>query len=116
MPPNFNSFKMALIFCPDCGKEVSDSALSCPHCAFPLNRLKSNAMYPTIQNSQLVVAGYIVVFLSLFLLPIIFMITGIVIGIINITKGTAGHGILQIILAIIFGLIGTFMGILSLLF
>jgi len=107
---------MALIFCPDCGKEVSDSAITCPHCAFPLNRLKSNAMYPAIQNNQLVVAGYIVVFLSLFILPIIFMITGIVIGIINITKGASGHGILQIILALIFGILGTFMGILSLLF
>lgn len=107
---------MALIFCPDCGNEVSDSALSCPHCAYPLSRLKSNAIYPAIQNSQLVVAGYIVVFLSLFILPIIFMITGIVIGIINITKGASGHGILQIILALIFGILGMCMEFLSLLF
>jgi endogenous inhibitor of DNA gyrase (YacG/DUF329 family) len=107
---------MALIFCPDCGKEVSDSAITCPHCAYPLNRIKSNAMYPLVQNNQLVVAGYIVVFLSLLILPIIFMISGIVIGVINITKGSSGHGILQIILALIFGIIGTFMGILSLIF
>ena len=107
---------MALIFCPDCGKEVSDSASNCPNCAYPLNRLKSNTMSPAILNNQLVVAGYVVVFLSLLILPIIFMITGIVIGIINISKGASGHGILQIILALIFGILGTFMGILSLLF
>lgn len=104
---------MALIFCPDCGKEVSDSAITCPHCAFPLNRIKSNATYHAIQSNQLVVAGYIVVFLSLLILPIIFMITGIVIGVINITKGSSGHGILQIILALIFGILGTFISILS---
>lgn len=105
---------MALIFCPDCGKEVSDSALTCPHCAFPLNKLRSSTFYPAIHNNHLVIAGYIVVFLSLFILPIIFMITGIVLGIINITKGFTSHGILQIILALIFGILGTFLSVLSL--
>lgn len=27
---------MALITCPECGREVSDRATSCPACAFPL--------------------------------------------------------------------------------
>lgn len=27
---------MALIACQECGKSVSDRALSCPHCGFPL--------------------------------------------------------------------------------
>ena len=27
---------MALIKCPDCGREVSDRATGCPHCARPL--------------------------------------------------------------------------------
>lgn len=27
---------MALILCPECKKEISDKALSCPHCGFPL--------------------------------------------------------------------------------
>jgi predicted amidophosphoribosyltransferase len=27
---------MALIYCPECNKEVSDKALSCPHCGMPL--------------------------------------------------------------------------------
>ena len=29
---------MALIKCPDCGREVSDRADKCPSCAFPLNQ------------------------------------------------------------------------------
>ena len=28
---------MALIKCPECGKEISDKALSCPNCGFPMN-------------------------------------------------------------------------------
>lgn len=27
---------MALINCPECGKEISDKAASCPHCGYPL--------------------------------------------------------------------------------
>lgn len=31
---------MALIKCPECGKEISDLAVSCPNCGFPLENLK----------------------------------------------------------------------------
>lgn len=27
---------MAIIKCPECGKEISDKATSCPNCGFPL--------------------------------------------------------------------------------
>ena len=27
---------MALIVCPECGKQVSDQAESCPHCGYPV--------------------------------------------------------------------------------
>ena len=30
---------MALIKCPECNKEISDQAISCPHCGFPLSKL-----------------------------------------------------------------------------
>lgn len=36
---------MALISCPECGKEISDKALACPHCGNPMNQ-------PTQQNQQ----------------------------------------------------------------
>lgn len=29
---------MAIINCPECGKEISDKALSCPNCGYPLNQ------------------------------------------------------------------------------
>lgn len=29
---------MALIDCPECGKEISDKAASCPHCGNPINQ------------------------------------------------------------------------------
>jgi len=109
---------MALIFCPDCGKEVSESATNCPNCAYPLSKLKNQKpTYPPIyQNNQLVIAGYIAVILSFIIFPIFFMLIGIILGIINLTKGATGHGILQIILSLIFGILGTFLGILSIFF
>ena len=34
---------MALIKCPECGKEVSDKASACIHCGYPLAELANNA-------------------------------------------------------------------------
>ena len=34
---------MALINCPDCGKDVSDKAERCPNCSFPIFNLKTAA-------------------------------------------------------------------------
>ena len=31
---------MALINCPECGKEISDKATNCPHCGFPVQKEK----------------------------------------------------------------------------
>lgn len=33
---------MALIKCPECGKEVSDKAIACIHCGFPLQKVKKD--------------------------------------------------------------------------
>src|SRR5687768_8978595 len=35
------SFKMALIHCPDCEREVSSRAVACPQCAYPIHALTS---------------------------------------------------------------------------
>ena len=32
---------MALIKCPECGRDISDAAAACPMCGFPLDRLKT---------------------------------------------------------------------------
>ena len=33
---------MALIYCPECGKQVSDKANACIHCGYPLEELKAH--------------------------------------------------------------------------
>lgn len=33
---------MALIHCPECNKEISDNAITCPHCGYPLATVSSN--------------------------------------------------------------------------
>lgn len=38
---------MALIQCPECGKQVSDQAMACPECAYPLNKERSGTSLPT---------------------------------------------------------------------
>lgn len=35
---------MALITCPECGKQVSDSAEACPHCGYPIKKKLSEAV------------------------------------------------------------------------
>lgn len=35
---------MALIKCPECGREVSDRATVCPNCAYPIAETKNNSM------------------------------------------------------------------------
>ena len=44
---------MALINCPECGKEISDSAMNCPNCGYPMqvesastNKLKEDNKIP----------------------------------------------------------------------
>lgn len=34
---------MALVKCPECGKEISDKARKCPHCGYPLNEEKQKS-------------------------------------------------------------------------
>lgn len=41
---------MALINCFECGKEVSDKALSCPHCGIPFNKISVVTEINTLQE------------------------------------------------------------------
>ena len=43
---------MALINCPECGKEISDKAISCPNCGVPLKPTFQNTINQTINNSK----------------------------------------------------------------
>lgn len=43
---------MALIKCPECGKEVSDKAIACIHCGYPLDAANSSAVEPINTESR----------------------------------------------------------------
>lgn len=43
---------MPLINCPECGKQVSDKAPTCPNCAFPLNSISSNEATSDTEGTQ----------------------------------------------------------------
>ena len=122
---------MALIYCPECGTQVSDQAQACIKCSYPIYKLRSNinnqnnftqTNYPQSiaknkqtdeTNNGLIIAGYVVAFLSLLILPVILSIAGIVIGGITISKGQTGHGVAHILLSIFFGILGFIMGTLT---
>ena len=40
---------MALIECPECNKEVSDKAISCPHCGFPIADIQKTESQHTVK-------------------------------------------------------------------
>ena len=43
---------MPLINCPECGKQVSDKAPTCPNCGFPLNSISSNEASSDAEGTQ----------------------------------------------------------------
>lgn len=45
---------MALITCPECGKEVSDMAKMCPNCGYPINNNEDNVLKPDVENNIIV--------------------------------------------------------------
>lgn len=48
---------MALITCPECGREISDKAVSCPHCGYPLQTPQAETVRAPGYSVLLVVAG-----------------------------------------------------------
>lgn len=52
---------MAIIQCPECGKEVSDKTKSCIHCGYPLTK-KKNIPKKTI----MLIVGIIIILLVAF--------------------------------------------------
>lgn len=44
---------MALITCPDCGKQISDMCDTCPNCGRPINRMPAPTMQDFIEAQQI---------------------------------------------------------------
>lgn len=94
---------MALIKCPECEREISDQAPTCPHCGVPLKQTELNIT--TANESSTPVWGIIGIiaglgalilpyFVAVFLLPVSFIC-----GIVAYRKGQKQSGITTIILA-----------------
>ena len=81
---------MALIKCPECGKEISDKAKSCPHCGFPIEQKDNPTTKEESGNPLVVIAargsrGYQSFTISISVLLFIICAAGFVLSIIWIT-------------------------------
>ena len=72
---------MGMVYCRGCGKEIHESAPTCPICGATQ---QASQMPKANVSTGLLVSGYI----CAVLLPI----AGLVIGIIALVKGVVGHG------------------------
>ncbi len=55
---------MALIKCPECGKEISDKAVSCPNCGYPINRMEDLSINPAKGKNEDEISLYIIEILN----------------------------------------------------
>lgn len=63
---------MALVQCPECGKEISDQAISCPNCGYTMRKEENvaNAVAVPVKrapNKRLIVVACVVVLLAVVL-------------------------------------------------
>lgn len=49
---------MALIECPECGKEVSTTALNCPNCGYNINRIVEYCVACELNKKKMVLMHY----------------------------------------------------------
>ena len=63
---------MALIKCPECGKDVSTNAVACPHCGNPMNRPEKKYEYTETQVVKIRTLGRSTAALNKKLEPYIF--------------------------------------------
>ena len=59
---------MALIICPECGKRISDKALKCPACAYPINKGISPSIEEHSKSSNMKIPKKLVVIFSVCIL------------------------------------------------
>lgn len=91
---------MALIKCPDCGREFSDKAVSCPFCGCPINDARqvggiyeSNYAPPrTGMAIASMVLGIISLFTWLFFIGFLLAAIGLILGVISLLNNQSGKG------------------------
>ena len=92
---------MALITCPECKREISDTAKACQSCGFELNASKKqlcpkcNIEPIPIKKKQSVSSGGIIgALLFIIALPLLFinLLIGVVVIILALIVGTVGRG------------------------
>jgi uncharacterized membrane protein len=65
---------------------------------------------PESDKGNLIVIGYVMSVMPVLILPIVFTIVGVIMGVINMTKGKTGHGSAQIGISVFCGIMGTAIG------
>ncbi len=92
---------MALIKCPECQKEISDKAVSCPNCGCPISLLTNYSEdiatpEAEIKQSGLGIASFVLSIVALFLgnfdFKIMLCILSIVFGIASCLNRNKKHG------------------------
>ena len=53
---------MALITCPECGRQVSDAAISCPNCGFPIQKANNTKIRIKIDQDPVVPGSFIKIY------------------------------------------------------
>lgn len=93
-------------FCQECGAEISKKAVICPKCGVPTGQKEEKK-----DNSQgVLVAGFLLCFLSLFLFPPMVGLAAFVCGIIATVRGATLGGIFVMIFSLVCGTIGSIIG------
>ena len=75
------------MFCKACGNEVLDTSVICPKCG------SATGGNTPVDGKTMITTGWICTFL--------FPVVGLIIGIINLVKGRASHGIGQIVVSMV---------------
>ena len=82
---------MGMVFCRGCGKDIHETAITCPHCG----AVQIVQEVVVELSAGTVVAGY--------LLAVFIPIAGLVFGIVSLVKKNSPHAIGILILSILFG-------------
>ena len=99
---------MALIKCPECGKDFSDAASKCPHCGYPI--IDETEFYKIVKKSGFLSTGRLVVSIVSFVLSAVIIYQGYVLSMAEALLGKSENiGLLGVgvaLLIIIAGIIG----------